>query len=560
MTQIRSYQLEAKKAVENALKKGINKQLLVMPTGTGKTFTACNAVLQDYDKVLWITHRKELIDQSGTSLALSLYSDVQEMAKAIDECGGFTEAIKWVSNNHVMHPLRFLKESFGIVKQEFNMYDKDIVVASVQTLYRRLDLIPKDSFDCIIVDEAHLFMADTFQACIDHFDAKLYLGLTATPTRMDGKSLYSFFNEIVFEYDLREAILDGWLVEIDAIRCKTEVNLDKVHTLAGDFNQGELTKAVDIPERNNLIVDKYEEYGNERQAIFYCVDIQHAVNLRNVFRNRGYDCEAVVSDTYITPDRDKTIRRFKKGTLRIITNVDILTTGFDYPNLSIVGTCCPTKSLVKYLQTIGRGTRPIASELKGIENAEERRKAIKNSIKPVLTLLDFVDVTSKHHIVNSWELDKKLPLEQRVFMTSEAKEEMKEKIRRERNVEAIHKKDLRVDLLDLPSYRVSKAARMNEPATSKQIALIAKLGYDIARTKYTKADAAVIIASNEISQFQLTQLRQWGYRADETSTYGEYVEVIKARKKKAVVMRKEGERMIGRLKVNSINEEEGPAF
>lgn len=560
MKQVRPHQKEVHKKLDTYLEKHAPaKPLVVMATGAGKTFTAGHYIINRFERILWVTHRTELIDQSGASLLYNLrYSP--ELEEMIESNGGFINTIRFLQGGMAAsEDAKFIKKNFGIIKQDLNMHDKRIVIASIQTLYRRYEQINSFAFDAIVIDEAHLFSSRTYEETISYFNPKLLLGLTATPVRTDGKSLYSMFDDIVFEYGIRDGVMDGYLVEIDGIRCKTNIDLDKVHTLAGDFNQKELKHTVNIPERNNLIVDKYEEYASGKQAIFYCVDIEHALELRNTFRRRGHhSTEVIVSDKTICPNREDLIRNFKHGRVQIICNVDILTTGFDYPALSVIGTCCPTKSIVKYIQTLGRGTRPLPDSIKGIEEAEDRRKAIKHSAKPHLTLLDFVDVTSRHHIVNSWELDKKLPLDERVFMTSESKEAMEEQIRKAK-IDRLTKQDEKVDLLKLPDYKISKSVRMQEPATEKQIALIAALGYRVDKS-YTKYDAAVIIANNEVTNYQLQQLKLWGYEADSTSTYGEYVEAMREHDKKIGKKESPKDRKIGRFIVKKIDESQGPAF
>lgn len=491
---------------------------------TGKTFGSCALIHKmRFKRTLWLTHREELIDQSGKALAMTFSDNPKEIDDYIETNGGLFSTLNRLNSMFATgSAAQFIKKNMGIIKRERMDVDKPLVVASMQTLYRRLDKIDPNSFDCIICDEVHLFMAKTYKQCVDHFNVKLRLGLTATPHRADGLSLYGLFKKITFEYDLAQAIREGWLVEINGIRCKTQINIDTVHTRIGEFVQSELSQVVDCPERNNLIVDKYLEYAKDKQAIFYCVDINHAKNLADTFYRRGLQSvNVVVSDKKITPDRKDIIRKFKKGEIKILTNVDILTTGFDYPDLGVVGMACPTKSLVKYIQSVGRGTRPQSGILEGKETIEERIEAIKNSQKPNLTLLDFVDVTSRHSLINAWELDRKKDPEERTFITKEIKDKLIE-AREKRKFDAVTNKDVKVNLIPLPKLKYSTSPKMQDDATPAQINLMKSRGVYEEGVHYTKGDASYAISNLPISEGRVNWLIKQGYDAPMDTTFGQY--------------------------------------
>lgn len=540
--ELRPYQEEMHKAVIDNLNKGINEQIVVQATGTGKTFGSCDLVRKlNFGKTLWLTHREELIDQSGKALAMTFADDPKSVEQYIDQYSGLLPTLDSLDGIFATGETeRYIKENIGIVKQHRMDIDKPLVVASMQTLYRRLDKIDPNTFDCIICDEVHLFMAKTYKQCVDHFNVKLRLGLTATPHRADGLSLYGLFKKITFEYDIAQAIKDGWLVEINGIRCQTQINLDNVHTRIGEFIQSELSATVDCPERNNLIVDKYLQYAEGKQAIFYCVDIAHAKNLADTFFRRGQkSVNIVVSDPEITPNRREIIRKFKKGEIQILTNVDILTTGFDYPDLAVIGMACPTKSLVKYVQSVGRGTRPIAVSLQGKATAAERKAAIKASQKPNLILLDFVDVTTRHSLVNSWELDKRKDPEDRVFITQEIKDKLTaDRLEKEKRMfDAVTRKDTVVNLIPLPELKYSDSPKMQEPATEKQLALMKRFDVLEEGVFYTKGDANYAISNLPVSQGRVKWLIERGYDAPMDTTFGQYkliLDRIDAENQKAI--------------------------
>ena len=411
MKYLRKYQEKAISKVTDSLNKNIKNQLLVMATGTGKTFTAAN-IIKD-NKTLWITHTEELINQSAKVMR--------------DE--GF---------------------STGIIKQDKMELDNEVVVASIQTLWRRLDKIDSKEFDMLIVDEAHMAMARTWQRAFNHFDADLKLGLTATPWRADGMPLGDLFDKIVYQYNIQDGIKDKYLSELDAYRIRTQVSIDSVKTTAGELNSKDL-RIIDCPERNDLIVDKYIEYADQRDTIVFCVDVEHAMNLSRTFEERGITSSFVVGDKQLCPNREERIENFKKGEIKVMCNVMVLTHGFDYPEVSCIIMACPTKSLTKYFQCIGRGTR-----LK--ENYDE------------CIILDVVDVSKRHKLINTWTLDKDKPIEEQVFTTSEKKRAHTEKKYKEIESFDLIGKDVKVDLFEVPVINKSYYTEaFRQPATEKQL-------------------------------------------------------------------------------------------
>jgi len=283
----RPYQIECKKSIREAYKSGITEQLIVQATGTGKRIASID-IMRHFNRSLFIAHREELIMQP--------YEDLQQT-----------------------YPMEV-----GIVKGPLFEIDKKIVVASVQTLYNRLDKIDPEMFDYIVIDEAHHYLSKSYLASIRHFKPKLLTGWTATPKRLDGLSLSNLFEKIVFEYHIDDGIKDKWLAPIEAYQIKTQVNLKGVKRTAGDFNTKDLSERVDIPERNEMIVEKYNQYSNKEQAIAFCVDIDHSMNLRDKFRDAGISCESISSDPIKCPNRTELVSKFKEGKIQVITNVNIL--------------------------------------------------------------------------------------------------------------------------------------------------------------------------------------------------------------------------------------------
>jgi len=301
----------------------------------------------------------------------------------------------------------------GLIKAESFFPEGNVVMASAATLYRRLDKFKPDDFDLIVTDEAHLFLSRSFSAPLKFFTPKLLLGATATPTRSDGVSMGDIYSEIVYEYGIAEAIKDKYLCELDGVRVKTNISLDSVRTTAGELNQKDLSDEINCFSRNKLVVDSYLKYAKGRQGIFFCVDIQHCLDLCEIFLEMGVKAAAISSNEELTGDRDPKIRALKNGQLDVILNVNILTAGFNYDEIGVIGNVCPTKSLTKYLQCIGRGTR-----LKSPEYVAK--------FKQECIILDFVDNSSKHNLINAWNLDKGLDPADRIFITRENRDKLVE--------------------------------------------------------------------------------------------------------------------------------------
>lgn len=468
---LRPYQIEAIQAIRAGLEKGETKQLLVLPTGAGKTFTAIQAI-KDLGRILWISHTEELIQQSLEALLKEF------------EC-----------------------QDYGIIKAEKFDIDKPVVMASAQTLHRRLDRIPTDWFDVIVCDEADLFGSKTFFKAIEYFTPKLRLGLTATPFRNDNMLMGDIFDTIIYEYPIERAISDGFLCELDAIKIQTSTSLDKVKTVAGELNQGDLEEVVNTLERNNLIVNKYLQYAKGRPFIAFCVDVKHAMDLCETFNEKGVKCNFVVGDKELTTNRKGVIEEFKNGDVLGITNCMILTAGFDFPNTGCLIAACPTKSKRKFLQQVGRGAR--------LKDESFVSKFGQNCI-----ILDIVDVTSKHRLVNTWELDRAKPPKERIFLTQEKKEILERA--REAKFNAQQNVDERVILISLPKVKISKSIRMQEPATEKQLGIVKQLGYDIENTHYTKKHCSEIIGMLPVGKAKLAALKANNYDISNGVTLAEY--------------------------------------
>jgi superfamily II DNA or RNA helicase len=514
--ELRYYQQAAIDSVKKNLENGVKSQLLVLCTGAGKSMLAVKLIEQmQFKRVLWLSHSDNLITQSALGFITDKFGD--EFATHVEEIG-FT---RWASSSEGLFKRFETSYKVGIIKAEHFVIDADVVMGSAQTVYRRIDRIPKDYFDLIVTDEAHLFGSKSFVAPLQYFTPKLLLGLTATPHRESGVLLSDIFDKIAYSYDIGDAIKEGYLCELDAIRVKTDLSLDKVKSQNGDFNLSDLSDEVDIPERNSLIVDSYLQYANGRQGIFFCVDIEHSINLAAEFRSRGLNCEAVSSDEKRTGNQREKIKKFKSGEIQILTNAFLLVAGFDHKNVGVVGNCSPTKSITRYLQAIGRATR--------LKDEEYVSKFGQQAV-----ILDFVDNTTKHKLVNAWTLDSGKATEEKVFITKQKKLDLiGERERRKAFVQKTSTKDIKVDLLELPKVNISFASdRWREPATEAQLSWLRKENYDVVNVAYTKQQASEILSNLSASTSQIALLKHKGFDVSNGVTIAEFKKAMAEIEKK----------------------------
>jgi len=484
--ELRIYQEDCHEAVINEYNNGITRALITLFTGAGKTFLLIKLLERmGFKRVLWLSFQSELITQSGMAFIKDKWPEIYEYVDSV----GFLEYVKQPNAR------------IGVIKEDIFKTNTEVTMGSVMTVIRRLDKIDPNYFDCVVCDEAHLFMSKSANQIVTTLTPKLLIGCTATATRADGLPLSDIFQKIVYDYDLGRGIKDGWACEMDAVRIKTTTSLDNVKTTAGELNLKDLTNEVNTLSRNQQIVDSYKKYCDGRPCIAFCVDIQHSMDLAEQFRMNGYDCQAVSSNEELTPGRSENIRRYKDDKLKIITNVSILVAGFDKVDTGCIIMACPTKSLTKYLQSVGRGSRL-------------KNKWYTDKWGQSCTILDIVDVTSRHNLVNAWELDKEKEPEDRVFISQEKRDKLLAERARKAFITHTREKDEIVSLLKIPKPKISNSFRMQEPASSKQLAWISSLGYDVINEHYTKEMCSQIIMDLPATEKQRNLLRFKGYDVD----------------------------------------------
>lgn len=325
---LRPYQKDAIENVIKSFKDKIHKQLLVLPTGSGKTCVFIAIAKYYFRKTLILAHRDELISQ------------------AEDKFKKF-----WP------------QASVGIYKGQKDTIRHQIIISSVQTCSKskRLEELKKKGFDLLVIDEAHHASADSYQKIIKELGfvdnpEKLLIGVTATPSRADKKSLGSIFQEITYTISFDTLIKSKYLAPIIARRILTDFKINSIKTSMGDFAIGELAHAVNIPERNNFIFLKWKKYALNRKTLAFCVDVQHCKDLSEEFKKHGISAAAVWGDMD-RKLRKQVLHDFSTGAISVLTSCSLLTEGFDEPSIACIIMARPTKSQSLYVQMVGRGLR-----------------------------------------------------------------------------------------------------------------------------------------------------------------------------------------------------------
>ena len=342
---LRPYQQTAKGEIFAAWDECDNV-MFQMPTGTGKTrlFTsmisdikAWGILTQQEPKILIIAHRVELIEQ--------------------------------ISGN-----LERYKVSHGIIAggKERNLRPL-VQVASIQTITHRTnkEVAYSLNVDFIIIDEAHHSMANSYKKLWELYPKSKKLGVTATPWRMNHLGFTSLYDKLLVSDSINDFISKGWLAPYSyySIRENSIIRQDisKINEfdIEGDYKQSALERVMDrVSIRANLL-DSYLHLAKGKKGIIYSISRNHSDHICEEYKRAGINIVRIDSETP-REERRMYVQRFRNGQIDIIVNVDIFSEGFDCPDIEFIQLARPTKSLVKYLQQVGRGLRPTPEKRKCI--------------------------------------------------------------------------------------------------------------------------------------------------------------------------------------------------
>ena len=319
------YQENMKERIEKALR--LHRSVMAqMPTGTGKTYLL-TAVIDSFvsnnpmEKVWIVAHRRELVSQ-------------------IDET---------------------VRKFHSYSASNTSSLLSSVKAMSIQWLMRHYDEIEEEP-GMIVIDEAHHALAKTYKEMWERFPKAKFLGLTATPCRLNGKGFTNLFDGLVQSWSVPEFISKGRLATYDFVSIKsngvTQRLIDSLQKRGadGDYQNKEMDMLLNKKPSIERLYQSLEEYGKDRKGIVYAINISHAQKITKLYQEHGVKAIAIDSKTPAT-ERQQDIEAFKKGDIQVLVNVDIFSEGFDCPNVEFVQLARPTLSLAKYLQMVGRGLR-----------------------------------------------------------------------------------------------------------------------------------------------------------------------------------------------------------
>ena len=302
--ELRDYQKECIDIIDN-LKPG--SYLIQMATGCGKTATFTN--IKRKGRVLVLAHREELVTQ----------------------------------------PIKYYDCPVGIEMANHKSNNEPVVIASVMSLIHRLQKFKPDDFDTIITDEAHHAAAKSYKKVYEYFKPRLHLGFTATPNRGDNVRLDDVFEDIIFERDLKWAIKNKYLTDIECLRVNIGYDISKVARRMGDFAPGELEEVMNTEILNQAIAEAYKKYA-KGQTLIFATSVKHAEDIAK-------QIPGAVAVTADTKNREELIRKFTNREIPVLVNCMIFTEGTDMPLVETVMIARPTSNNALYTQMVGRGLR-----------------------------------------------------------------------------------------------------------------------------------------------------------------------------------------------------------
>ncbi len=347
-TTLHPYQQKAKSDIFKAWDE-VNHVMLQMPTGTGKTYLF-SSIIHDINvwsmkthtpnKMLVIAHRKELIDQIDKSL----------------------------DTFHVAHSV------LAGPKEQRNL-SNPVIVSSIQTITHKANSGDverlRSRIHFVIIDEAHHSMADSYRKLWKMFPDARFLGVTATPWRMNHSGFSRIFDRLILTQSVKNFIAQGYLSSYNYYSLKPnssiQYTIDHIHKFDkwGDYDEHALIDTMDIGHIRAQLVESYKKHAWGKKGIIYSINKQHSYNICRDFRKVGVrivDIDDQTKDSL----RKQYVNDFKEGEIDIIVNVNIFSEGFDCPDIEFIQLARPTRSLTMYLQQVGRGLRTTEGKTKCI--------------------------------------------------------------------------------------------------------------------------------------------------------------------------------------------------
>ena len=380
---LRPYQSAAAEAIFKEWQEN-DSTLVVMPTGGGKTILFADVIRRVFPRrALVLAHREELIFQAKDKIqrVTGLSTDVEMGDYRAD--GGLFEQAR-------------------------------VVVSTIQTQCSggdgggRMAKFDPQRFGLLIIDEAHHATSPSYRRVIDYYrsnPALKVLGVTATPDRADEEALGQVFQSVAFDYEVHDAINDGWLVPVEQQMVHVHgLDYSSIRTTAGDLNGGDLAAVMEAEKNLQQMASASLSIIGQRRALVFTASVKAAELTAEIFNRHRPNMAAWVCGKTDKEERRTTLADFAAGKIQVVCNCGVLTEGFDDPGVEVVIMGRPTKSRSLYSQMVGRSTRPLPGVVDGPDTAEARKVAIAASAKPSCLVVDFVGNAGKHKLVTSADI------------------------------------------------------------------------------------------------------------------------------------------------------------
>ena len=478
----------------------VNSTLVVAPTGTGKTVIFSDIIRRAFPRrAMVIAHREELIWQARDKIqrATGLTCEV--------EMGEY--------------------KAHG----DSNLFGRaSVIISTIQTQAAggdgggRMSKFNPQQFGVLIIDEAHHAAAPSYKRVIDYFRSNprlKILGVTATPDRADEEALGQVFESVAFNYEILDAIRDGWLVPIEQQMVNTTIDWSGIRTTAGDLNGADLAAVMEAERSLHEIAAPSVEIIGSKRALVFASSVKCAETLASIFNRHRAGMAAWVCGKTPKDERRKTLADFNAGKIQVVCNYGVLTEGFDDPGVEVVIMGRPTKSRALYSQMIGRATRPLPGIVDGheLDTPEARRESIANSPKPNCLIVDFVGNSGRHKLVTSADIlggnvsDEaieravaKVRKAGKPVRISEALEEEEELIKAEREKRRLEEEARKARLV----ARVKYTTQRIDPFDVLQIKPVKPRGWDIGKVLTEKQRGFLMRAGIDPDSIPYSQAKQ----------------------------------------------------
>lgn len=384
MITLRPYQKQASDCIFEEWKENTST-LVVIPTGGGKTILFADVIRRSFPKrAMVLAHRAELIHQAKDK---------------IESTTG----------------LRCEIEMGDLKSGENNLFGRSqVIVSTIQTQCAggdgggRMGKFDPMKFGILIIDEAHHAVSDSYRRVINYYKSNpnlRILGVTATPDRSDEAALGQVFDSVAFDYEILDAIHDGWLVPIDQQMVHVGgLDFSSIRTTAGDLNGADLAAVMEAENNLHGIAHPSIEIIGDKRAIVFAASVKQAETLCEIFNRHRSGMAAWACGETDKDERKQMLRDFSSGKVQVVVNCALFTEGFDDPGVEVIIMARPTKSRSLYAQCVGRAIRPLPRTVDGFETAEERKDSIAASKKPSCLIVDFCGNAGRHKLMTTADI------------------------------------------------------------------------------------------------------------------------------------------------------------